>query len=248
MSAAAGSGGNGNLILELDDVHTYYGSIHALKGISLNVRDGEVVTLLGANGAGKSTTLRSINGLNRPRQGSIRFDGRDITQTAPHQIVKRGIAQSPEGRRLFPRMSVTENLEMGAFQRRDRAGIREDMDRVFDLFPRLKERRSQKAGTMSGGEQQMCAIGRALMARPKLLLLDEPSLGLAPIFVERIFEIVKTINDQGTSILLVEQNALMALDAADRGYVLETGRIVLADEAQALKTNEQVRKTYLGES
>ncbi|HLM35232.1 MAG TPA: ABC transporter ATP-binding protein [Gaiellaceae bacterium] len=235
-------------MLELDDVHTYYGSIHALKGISLNVRDGEVVTLLGANGAGKSTTLRSINGLNRPRQGSIRFEGRDITQTAPHQIVKRGIAQSPEGRRLFPRMSVTENLEMGAFQRRDRAGIREDMDRVFDLFPRLKERRSQKAGTMSGGEQQMCAIGRALMARPKLLLLDEPSLGLAPIFVERIFEIVKTINDQGTSILLVEQNALMALDAADRGYVLETGRIVLADEAQALKTNEQVRKTYLGES
>jgi len=246
--SANGGNRDGNLILELDDVHTYYGSIHALKGISLNVRDGEVVTLLGANGAGKSTTLRSINGLNRPRQGSIRFEGRDITQTAPHQIVKRGIAQSPEGRRLFPRMSVTENLEMGAFQRRDRAGIREDMDRVFDLFPRLKERRSQKAGTMSGGEQQMCAIGRALMARPKLLLLDEPSLGLAPIFVERIFEIVKTINDQGTSILLVEQNALMALDAADRGYVLETGRIVLADEAQALKTNEQVRKTYLGES
>jgi branched-chain amino acid transport system ATP-binding protein len=250
VSAPESNGGSrdGELILELDDVHTYYGSIHALKGISLNVRDGEVVTLLGANGAGKSTTLRSINGLNRPRQGSIRFDGRDITQTAPHQIVKRGIAQSPEGRRLFPRMSVTENLEMGAFQRRDRAGIREDMDRVFDLFPRLKERRSQKAGTMSGGEQQMCAIGRALMARPKLLLLDEPSLGLAPIFVERIFEIVKTINDQGTSILLVEQNALMALDAADRGYVLETGRIVLADEAQALKTNEQVRKTYLGEN
>jgi len=247
VSAAATNGG-GNLILELDDVHTYYGSIHALKGISIDVRDGEVVTLLGANGAGKSTTLRSINGLNRPRQGSIRFEGSDITQTAPHQIVKRGIAQSPEGRRLFPRMSVTENLEMGAFQRRDRAGIREDMDRVFDLFPRLQERRNQKAGTMSGGEQQMCAIGRALMARPKLLLLDEPSLGLAPIFVERIFEIVKTINAQGTSILLVEQNALMALDAADRGYVLETGRIVLADEAQALKTNEQVRKTYLGES
>jgi branched-chain amino acid transport system ATP-binding protein len=247
MSAGATNGG-GNLILELDDVHTYYGSIHALKGISIDVRDGEVVTLLGANGAGKSTTLRSINGLNRPRQGSIRFEGNDITQTAPHQIVKRGIAQSPEGRRLFPRMSVTENLEMGAFQRRDRAGIREDMDRVFDLFPRLQERRNQKAGTMSGGEQQMCAIGRALMARPKLLLLDEPSLGLAPIFVERIFEIVKTINEQGTSILLVEQNALMALDAADRGYVLETGRIVLADEAQALKTNEQVRKTYLGES
>ena len=234
-------------ILELREVHTYYGSIQALKGISLDVREGEIVTLLGANGAGKTTTLRSINGLNRPRQGSIRFQGRDITGTAPHEIVKRGIAQSPEGRRLFPRMSVIENLEMGAFQRKDRSGIREDMDRVFDLFPRLQERRNQKAGTMSGGEQQMCAIGRALMARPKLLLLDEPSLGLAPIFVERIFEIVSTINEQGTSILLVEQNALMALDHAHRGYVMETGKIVLADDAAALKTNEQVRKTYLGE-
>ncbi|HEY7397274.1 MAG TPA: ABC transporter ATP-binding protein [Gaiellaceae bacterium] len=234
-------------MLELADVHTYYGSIHALKGISIEVREGEIVTLLGANGAGKSTTLRSINGLNRPRQGSIRFQGREITTVAAHQIVKRGIAQSPEGRRLFPRMTVTENLEMGAFQRNDRAEIREDMDRVFDLFPRLKERRHQHAGTMSGGEQQMCAIGRALMARPKLLLLDEPSLGLAPIFVERIFEIIRTINEQGTSILLVEQNALMALDAANRGYVLETGHIVLADRAEALKTNEQVRKTYLGE-
>jgi branched-chain amino acid transport system ATP-binding protein len=239
---------NGNLILELHDVHTYYGSIHALKGISLDVREGEIVTLLGANGAGKSTTLRSINGLNRPRQGHIRFQGRDITQTAAHEIVKRGIAQSPEGRRLFPRMSVIENLEMGAFQRSDRSEIRQDMDHVFELFPRLHERRNQKAGTMSGGEQQMCAIGRALMARPKLLLLDEPSLGLAPIFVERIFEIVKTINQEGTSILLVEQNALMALDAANRGYVLETGRIVLADDAAALKTNEEVRKTYLGET
>jgi branched-chain amino acid transport system ATP-binding protein len=206
------------------------------------------VTLLDANCAGKSATLRSINGLNRPRQGHIRFLGRDITQTPAHEIVKRGIAQAPEGRRLFPRMSVTENLEMGAFQRRDRAGIRQDMDHVFELFPRLQERRNQKAGTMSGGEQQMCAIGRALMARPKLLLLDEPSLGLAPIFVERIFEIVKTINEEGTSILLVEQNALMALDAAHRGYVLETGRIVLADNAAELKTNEEVRKTYLGES
>jgi branched-chain amino acid transport system ATP-binding protein len=235
-------------ILEIDDIHTYYGSIHALKGVSLTVYDGEIVTLLGANGAGKTTTLRSINGLNRPRQGSIRFEGRDITTTPAHQIVKRGIAQSPEGRRLFPRMSVVENLEMGAFQRSDRSGIREDMDRVFELFPRLQERRNQKAGTMSGGEQQMCAIGRALMAQPKLLLLDEPSLGLAPIFVERIFDIVKTINQQGTSILLVEQNALMALDNADRGYVLETGRIVLADEAAALKSNEQVRKTYLGET
>src|SRR5256884_5025629 len=239
--------GDGTPILQLADIHTYYGSIHALKGISLEVHEGEIVTLLGANGAGKSTTLRSINGLNRPRQGSIRFDGRDITSTPAHEIVKRGIAQSPEGRRLFPRMSVTENLEMGAFQRSDRSGIREDMDRVFELFPRLQERRDQKAGTLSGGEQQMCAIGRALMARPKLLLLDEPSLGLAPIFVERIFEIIHTINQQGTSILLVEQNALMALDAANRGYVLETGNIVLADDAQALKTNEQVRKTYLGE-
>ncbi len=238
---------NGAPILELTDVHTYYGSIHALKGISIEVREGEIVTLLGSNGAGKSTTLRSINGLNRPRQGTIRFDGRDITTVPAHEIVKRGIAQSPEGRRLFPRMSVTENLEMGAFQRSDRAGIREDMDRVFELFPRLRERRNQRAGTMSGGEQQMCAIGRALMARPKLLLLDEPSLGLAPIFVERIFEIITTINQQGTSILLVEQNALMALEAADRGYVLETGRIALADKAEALKTNEQVRKTYLGE-
>jgi branched-chain amino acid transport system ATP-binding protein len=238
----------GSPILEIDDIHTYYGSIHALKGISLRVNDGEVVTLLGANGAGKSTTLRSINGLNRPRQGTIRFQGRDITTVPAHEIVKRGIAQSPEGRRLFPRMSVTENLEMGAFQRRDRSELRADMERVFDLFPRLKERRDQKAGTMSGGEQQMCAIGRALMARPKLLLLDEPSLGLAPIFVERIFDIIRQINEQGTSILLVEQNALMALDAANRGYVLETGRIVLADGAAALKTNEQVRKTYLGET
>jgi branched-chain amino acid transport system ATP-binding protein len=242
------SNGDGAPILELSDVHTYYGSIQALKGISLEVYDGEIVTLLGANGAGKSTTLRSINGLNRPRQGKITFQGRDITGVPAHQIVKRGIAQSPEGRRLFPRMTVIENLEMGAFQRTDRSEIRADMDRVFELFPRLHERRSQKAGTMSGGEQQMCAIGRALMARPKLLLLDEPSLGLAPIFVERIFDIIKQINEQGTSILLVEQNALMALDAADRGYVLETGRIVLADSAESLKTNEQVRKTYLGET
>jgi branched-chain amino acid transport system ATP-binding protein len=245
MSATAEANGR---ILELRDVHTFYGSIHALKGISLEVEQGEIVTLLGANGAGKSTTLRSINGLNRPRRGSIHFEGRDITHVPAHEIVRRGIAQAPEGRRLFPRMTVTENLEMGAFQRRDKTGIREDLDRVFELFPRLEERRTQKAGTMSGGEQQMCAIARALMARPKLLLLDEPSLGLAPIFVERIFDIVRTINAQGTSILLVEQNALMALDTARRGYVLETGRIVLADSAQALKGNEQVRKTYLGEA
>jgi branched-chain amino acid transport system ATP-binding protein len=248
VTATATRNGGGAPILEIGDIHTYYGSIHALKGVSLKVNEGEVVTLLGANGAGKTTTLRSINGLNRPRQGAIRFEGRDITTVPAHEIVRRGIAQSPEGRRLFPRMSVTENLEMGAFQRRDRSEVKEDMDRVFELFPRLHERRSQKAGTMSGGEQQMCAIGRALMARPKLLLLDEPSLGLAPIFVERIFEIVSTINQQGTAILLVEQNALMALDHASRGYVMETGKIVLADSAEALKTNEQVRKTYLGES
>ncbi len=234
-------------ILELNNVHTYYGSIHAIKGISLEVYDGEIVTLIGSNGAGKSTTLRTINGLNRPRQGTIKFQGRDITSTPAHEIVKRGIAQSPEGRRLFPRMSVVENLEMGAFQRTDRAGMREDMDRVFQLFPRLAERRSQKAGTMSGGEQQMLAMGRALMARPKLLLLDEPSMGLAPILVERIFETITEVNKQGTTILLVEQNALMALDTADRGYVLETGAIALADDAKALRENEQVRKTYLGE-
>jgi branched-chain amino acid transport system ATP-binding protein len=240
--------GNGNAkVLELQDVHTYYGSIHALKGISIEVYDGEVVTLIGANGAGKSTTLRSINGLNRPRKGSITFRDRDITSTPADQIVKMGISQSPEGRRLFPRMSVLENLEMGAFQRKDRSGIREDRDRVFELFPRLAERRHQKAGTMSGGEQQMCAMGRALMARPKLLMLDEPSMGLAPIFVERIFEIVKEINQQGTPILLVEQNALMALDVADRGYVLETGHVALEGQAAELRENEQVRKTYLGE-
>jgi len=234
-------------ILELEDVHTYYGAIHALKGISLTVNEGEIVTLIGANGAGKSTTLRSINGLNHPRRGRIRFRGRDITHAAPHGIVKHGIAQSPEGRRLFPRMSVLENLEMGAFQRSDRSGLKDDMERVFQLFPRLHERRLQKAGTLSGGEQQMCAIGRALMAHPKLLLLDEPSMGLAPIFVEKIFEIIGEINAQGTPILLVEQNALMALDAASRGYVLETGRIALAGPAKELRQNEQVRKAYLGE-
>ena len=234
-------------ILEIKDIHTFYGTIEALKGVSLEVQEGEIVTLIGANGAGKSTTLRSINGLNRPRSGSIIFRDRDITTTPPHEIVKRGIAQSPEGRRLFPRMSVLENLQMGAFQRSDRAGIREDMERVFTLFPRLQERRNQKAGTMSGGEQQMCAIGRALMARPKLLLLDEPSMGLAPVLVERIFETLVEINKQGTPILLVEQNALMALDVADRGYVLETGRVTLADDAKKLSQNEQVRKAYLGE-
>ncbi len=235
-------------ILELEDVHTYYGSIHALKGVSLDVREGEIVTLLGANGAGKSTTLRSINGLNHPRRGRISFRGDDITNESAHTIVKRGVAQSPEGRRLFPRMTVFENLEMGAFQRTDRAAIKEDIDRVFGLFPRLAERRTQKAGTLSGGEQQMVAMGRALMARPTLLMLDEPSMGLAPIFVEKIFEIVVEINKQGTPILLVEQNALMALEVANRGFVLETGKVALADDAKALRSNEQVRKTYLGET
>jgi branched-chain amino acid transport system ATP-binding protein len=236
-----------NVILKLDDVHTYYGTIHALKGISIDVREGEIVTLIGANGAGKSTTLRSINGLNHPKEGTITFQDKDITNEPPHDIVKMGISQSPEGRRVFSRMSVLENLEMGAYQRTNRAEIRQDLDRVYELFPRLQERRTQKAGTLSGGEQQMLAIGRALMARPKLLLLDEPSMGLAPIFVEKIFEIIKEINAQGTPILLVEQNALMALDAASRGYVLETGHVALADDAKALRQNEQVRKTYLGE-
>jgi branched-chain amino acid transport system ATP-binding protein len=235
-------------MLQVDGIQTFYGSIQALKGVSLELHEGEIVTLIGANGAGKSTTLRSINGLNHPRVGSIRFRGADITHEPAHQVVKRGIAQSPEGRKLFPRMSVTENLEMGAFQRKDRSAFKEDMERVFDLFPRLAERRHQKAGTMSGGEQQMCAIGRALMARPKLLMLDEPSMGLAPIFVERIFETVVEVNRQGTSILLVEQNALMALEVANRGYVLETGRVALADDAKALAQNPEVRKTYLGET
>jgi branched-chain amino acid transport system ATP-binding protein len=235
-------------LLDVKEIETFYGSIQALKGITINVNDGEIVTLIGANGAGKSTTLRSINGLNHPRAGTIAFRGRDITHDPPHEIVRLGIAQSPEGRKLFPRMSVIENLEMGAFQRKDKAAFREDMERVFDLFPRLAERRHQKAGTMSGGEQQMCAIGRALMARPTLLMLDEPSMGLAPIFVERIFETIVEVNRQGTSILLVEQNALMALEVARRGYVLETGHVALADEAKALAKNPEVRKTYLGET
>jgi branched-chain amino acid transport system ATP-binding protein len=240
-------GGDGAL-LRVEDVHTYYGSIEALKGISLEVHEGEIVTLIGANGAGKSTTLRSINGLNHPRRGSIHFRGRDITRDPPHDIVRRGISQSPEGRKLFPRMSVLENLEMGAFQRSDRSELRGDLDRVYSLFPRLAERKQQRAGTLSGGEQQMVAIGRALMARPGLLLLDEPSMGLAPIFVERVFETIVEINNQGTTILLVEQNAMMALDIANRGYVLETGTVALADDAKALRRNEQVRKSYLGET
>ena len=246
MSAATDS--DGEVLLRLEGVHTFYGRIEALKGISLEVRKGEIVTLIGANGAGKSTTLRSISGLNQPRRGTITFEGRDITRRPPHEIVELGISQSPEGRRLFPRMSVLENLEMGAFQRKDRSEIKEDIERVYSLFPRLAERKSQKGGTLSGGEQQMCAMGRALMARPRLLMLDEPSLGLAPIFVEKIFEIVGEINEQGTTVLLVEQNALMALDASRRGYVLETGRVVLTDDSAQLRENEQVRKTYLGVS
>jgi branched-chain amino acid transport system ATP-binding protein len=235
-------------LLRVEDVHTYYGSIEALKGISIEVHDGEIVTLIGANGAGKSTTLRSINGLNHPRRGSIHFRGKNITREPPHDVVRLGISQSPEGRKLFPRMSVLENLEMGAFQRHDRAELRGDLDRVYSLFPRLAERKQQRAGTLSGGEQQMVAIARALMAHPTLLLLDEPSMGLAPIFVERVFETIVEINQQGTTILLVEQNAMMALEVASRGYVLETGTVALADDAKALLRNEQVRKTYLGET
>ena len=242
------AGAANGVLLRVDDIHTYYGSIEALKGITIEVHDGEIVTLIGANGAGKSTMLRSINGLNHPRTGRIHFGGKDITREAPHDVVRLGISQSPEGRKLFPRMSVLENLEMGAFQRRDRAELRSDLDRVYKLFPRLSERKQQRAGTLSGGEQQMVAIGRALMAHPKLLLLDEPSMGLAPIFVERVFETIVEINQQGTTILLVEQNAMMALDVASRGYVLETGRVALADDAKALLRNEQVRKTYLGET
>ena len=242
---SAGEQKNG-VILELRDVHTYYGAIHALKGISLEVREGEIVTLIGANGAGKSTTLRSINGLNHPRMGTIRFQGREITDTPPHVIVKMGVAQSPEGRRLFPRMTVLENLEMGAFQRADRAAMAEDLERVYALFPRLHERHGQKAGTLSGGEQQMCAIGRALMARPKLLMLDEPTLGLAPILVRRIFETVQAINGRGVTVLLVEQNVRQALALAHRGCVLENGRLVLSGPAADLAGDERLRKAYLG--
>jgi len=233
-------------LLELHDVHAYYGNIHALKGVSLTVDRGEIVTLIGSNGAGKSTTLKTISGLLRPRSGSIEFDGERLDGTRPHEIVVRGISQAPEGRRIFSRMSVHENLEMGAFQRKKGAEMNADFDRVFTLFPRLKEREKQLGGTLSGGEQQMLAIGRALMARPKVLLLDEPSMGLAPILVEQIFDIVREINAAGTTVLLVEQNALMALGLANRGYILQTGEIVLADEASALARNPEVKKAYLG--
>ncbi|MBA2374473.1 MAG: ABC transporter ATP-binding protein [Chloroflexi bacterium] len=233
-------------LLELRDVHTYYGNIHALKGISMTVDDGEIVTLIGANGAGKSTTLKTVSGLLRPRQGEILFDGKRIDGTPPHGIVAKGICQAPEGRRIFPRMTVRENLEMGAYQRKAGSDLKADFERVFGLFPRLKERLGQNGGTLSGGEQQMLAIGRALMARPRLLLLDEPSMGLAPILVEQIFEIVKDINASGTTVLLVEQNALMALGVARRGYILQTGEIVLQDTADKLIVDPEVKKAYLG--
>jgi branched-chain amino acid transport system ATP-binding protein len=232
-------------LLEVQDLHTYYGNIQALKGISLEVNDGEVVTLIGSNGAGKSTTLRSISGLTPPREGTIKFDGKEIGETAPQDIVRLGISQAPEGRRVFARMSVRENLELGAYLRRD-ASVSGDLDRVYELFPRLKERERQKAGTMSGGEQQMLAIGRALMSNPRLLLLDEPAMGLAPVLVERIYETIAEINRQGTTILLVEQNANFALDVAKRGYVLETGTVALSDTSAALRENSEVQRAYLG--
>jgi len=246
MSEAATNGAEP--LLELEDVHVYYGAIHALKGVSLRVDAGQIVTLIGANGAGKSTTLRTISGLLRPRKGSLRFAGTDIVRASSQRIVRLGIAQSPEGRQLFSRMTVLENLEMGAFQRRDQQEVAADLERVYTLFPRLAERQTQKAGTLSGGEQQMCAIGRALVARPRLLMLDEPSMGLSPRLVDQIFEVIADINRQGTTVLLVEQNAARALEVADRGYVLETGRVTLADDASALRSNERVRASYLGEA
>jgi branched-chain amino acid transport system ATP-binding protein len=232
--------------LELDNIQTYYGNIQALKGVSLTVEEGECVTLIGSNGAGKSTTLRSISGLTPPRKGSIKLAGEEISMLPPQEIVGLGICQSPEGRKCFQRMTVRENLELGAYLRRDHAGIQSDLERIFGLFPRLEERQSQKAGTMSGGEQQMLAIGRALMAEPRLLLLDEPGMGLAPILVERIYETIREINEQGTTILLVEQNANSALDVSNRGYVLETGTVALTDVSSKLKENPEVQKAYLG--
>jgi branched-chain amino acid transport system ATP-binding protein len=232
-------------LLEVEDIRTFYGNIEALKGISLTVEEGEIITLIGSNGAGKSTTLRSISGLTPPRSGSIRFEGREISAMAAQDIVRTGIAQAPEGRHCFARMTVRENLELGAYLRRDKE-IPDDLERVYEFFPRLKERERQRAGTMSGGEQQMLAIGRALMARPKLMLLDEPSMGIAPILVERIYERIAEINEQGTTILLVEQNANFALDVSKRGYVLETGRVALSDESSSLRENPEVQKAYLG--
>jgi branched-chain amino acid transport system ATP-binding protein len=235
-------------LLELKDIHTYYGKIHALKGISLNVEEGEIVTLIGSNGAGKSTTLNTICGLTPPRFGEVWLEGKRIDGMKSNLITEMGVTQAPEGRRVFDRMTVRENLEMGAFARSDRDGIANDLEWVFELFPRLKERERQKGGTLSGGEQQMLAIARALMGRPRILLLDEPSMGLAPLLVETIFETVKKLNDEGVTILLVEQNALIALSVASRGYVMQTGEIVLANTAQALSQDEMVRKLYLGEA
>ncbi len=233
-------------MLEVHDIHTYYGNIHALKGISLTVEKGEIVTLIGSNGAGKTTTLRSICGLQKPRQGNILLEGEDISPFKAHEIVSKGVAMVPEGRGIFARLTVAENLDLGAYTRRDRAAIQKDLERVYTIFPRLKERERQVAGTLSGGEQQMLATGRALMTRPRLLLMDEPSMGLAPVLVEAIFDVIKVINQEGTTILLVEQNALMALSIAHRGYVIQTGQIVLQDTAANLKSNEMVQKAYLG--
>ncbi|MBA3870568.1 MAG: ABC transporter ATP-binding protein [Anaerolineae bacterium] len=237
-----------SVLLELDNVHTYYGHIHALKGVNLTVEQGEIVTLVGSNGAGKSTSLRTISGMVRPRTGTVRLDGRDITMLKPHEVAALGIGHVPEGRRIFPLLTVRENIEIGAWNVSSRSTISERMEQMFVLFPRLKERLEQKGGTLSGGEQQMLAIARALMSAPRLLLLDEPSMGLAPVLVEGIFEIIKRINTEGTTILLVEQNALMALEVAKRGYVLQTGEVKLSDNASALLENEEVRKLYLGEN
>jgi branched-chain amino acid transport system ATP-binding protein len=233
-------------MLEINDIHTYYGNIHALKGISLTVEKGEIVTLIGSNGAGKTTTLRSICGIQKPRQGNVLLEGEDINPFKPHEIVAKGVAMVPEGRGIFARLTVAENLDLGSYTRRDRAAVQKDLERVYSIFPRLKEREHQVAGTLSGGEQQMLATGRALMAHPRLLLMDEPSMGLAPVLVEAIFNVIKVINQEGTTILLVEQNALMALSIAHRGYVIQTGQIVLQDTAANLKNNEMVQKAYLG--
>lgn len=236
-----------SVLLELENVHTYYGHIHALKGVNLTVEQGEIVTLVGSNGAGKSTSLRTISGMVRPRKGAVRLDGRDITMMKPHDVTALGIGHVPEGRRIFPLLTVRENIEIGAWNVNSRAVINQRMEQMFVLFPRLKERLEQKGGTLSGGEQQMLAIARALMSAPRVLLLDEPSMGLAPVLVEGIFEIIKRINSEGTTILLVEQNALMALEVAKRGYVLQTGEVKLSDSASSLLHNEDVRKLYLGE-
>ncbi|MEN1760192.1 ABC transporter ATP-binding protein [Anoxynatronum sibiricum] len=234
-------------MLKVTDIHTYYGNIHALKGITMEVHRGEIVTLIGSNGAGKSTTLSTITGLVRSKMGSIFFEDKDITSLSPDQIVKKGVSLTPEGREVFPALTVEENLKLGAYIRKDKDGIQSSFDRVYELFPRLHERKKQTAGTLSGGEQQMLAIGRSLMTAPQLLMLDEPSLGLAPKLIETIFELIVSINQQGTTILLVEQNANMALAIANRGYVLETGKIILCDDARALQENDEVRKAYLGD-